>query len=399
MELFQNLGDKISGKAWPLDATTLCEQATKATGLQDFGSPPIEPALTALTASLREEASLHPLGRFLMYAHLRGLLQTRLQLHEYWREQGPSNFVFERPLFITGMPRSGSTFLQELLAQDPRNRSPRVWQVMSPLPGRRTMSWLGDSRVLKASASLWCFRKLAPLADSVHPLRAQTPHECVAIHSYTLLSEEFVTTCNVPSYEEFLHNADLSCAYRWQKRFLAHLQSDNANDQWVLKSPDHVRSFEHLFNVFPDAIIVQTHRDPVKVLESCVRLVAVLQRVFSDNVDTERLIARETRALAEAIDLSIEFRERHPELADRFVDINYSDLVSDPLAAVRRIYRLLGRPLTEDAENRMSQLAAGRGRYKWKGAAPSRPPPPVLSGQIPAFAQYCYKFGLISESK
>ena len=176
--------------------------------------------------SLELEADLHPLGRFLMRVHLRELLETRLRLDHAWSGQSEAldASLIQRPVFITGMPRSGSTFLHELLAEDPENRAPRVWEVMFPIPMGSKPPKKVDPRVRKAEASLWCFRRLAPGADSVYPMRAWTPHECVAIHSYTLLSEEFVSTGRVPTYEAFLHTADLGPTYLWQKRFLQHLQ-------------------------------------------------------------------------------------------------------------------------------------------------------------------------------
>ena len=109
----------------------------------------------------------------------------------------------QRPIMITGMPRSGSSFLYELLAEDPDNRAPRVWEVMFPIPIGTGVATKVDPRVQRADFALWCFRRLAPRADAVYPMRAWTPHECVAIHSYTFLSEEFVSTCYVPTYETF----------------------------------------------------------------------------------------------------------------------------------------------------------------------------------------------------
>jgi hypothetical protein len=190
--------------------------------LADFGDPPFDPALSILVKSLELEADLHPLGRFLMRAHFLELLETRLRLAQAWsgRAEVLDASVIERPIFITGMPRSGSTFLHELLAEDPDNRVPRVWEVMFLLRIKGESSNKADPRVRKAEACLWWFRRLAPSADSVYPMRARTPHECVAIHSYTLMSEEFVSTGRVPSYEAFLHAADLRPVYRWQKWFL-----------------------------------------------------------------------------------------------------------------------------------------------------------------------------------
>src|ERR1700761_5339760 len=132
----RSIGDRLSRQLWSLQSRALCEEARRRTGLRDFGDPPIEPALSILVNSLEIEAELHPLGRFLMRAHLRELLETRLRLAEVWaaRSQALEGSQIKRPVFITGMPRSGSTFLHELLAEDPANRVPRVWEVMFPIP-------------------------------------------------------------------------------------------------------------------------------------------------------------------------------------------------------------------------------------------------------------------------
>src|SRR6516165_9881428 len=257
----------------------LCAAARRRTGLADFGDPPLEPALSTLLNSLEEEANLHRLGRFLIHTHLLDILETRLRLTRAWRGclETLATSRIERPIFITGIPRSGSTFLCELLAQDSDNRSPRVWEVMFPLPAPGLRHSLHDSRRLRAAARLWWFRRLAPHVDEVYPIRACSPHECVAIHSHTFLSEEFVSTCRVPSYEAFLRATDLGPAYVWEKRFLQHLQLHRPTKRWVLKSPDHVYGLEQLFSVFPNALIIQTHRDPLAVLRSDVQLTRVLQ--------------------------------------------------------------------------------------------------------------------------
>src|SRR5215468_4634050 len=136
---WKNIGDKVSKRLWFLDSKMLCARARRRTGLEDFGEPPIEPALKALANSLEEEADLHPLGRFLMRMRLQSLLETRLRLVNDWqtRRQSIAESPIRRPIFVTGMPRSGSSFLHELLSQDPGNRAPRVWEVMYPVPARR----------------------------------------------------------------------------------------------------------------------------------------------------------------------------------------------------------------------------------------------------------------------
>ncbi len=388
------LGDAVSRRLWLLESEALCAEARRRTGLEDFGEPPLEPALSILLNSLEREANLHPLGRFLMRVHLRGLLETRLRLAASWNGQLEASPI-QRPVFITGMPRSGSTFLHELLATDPANRAPQVWEVMFPVPAPAGDPGDGDPRVRKAAAALWWFRRLAPGADSVHPLRACTPQECVAIQSYTLLSEAFLATCRIPSYEAFLHSQDLGPAYAWQRRFLQHLQLRRSPKRWVLKSPDHVYGLEELFAVFPDACVVQTHRNPLEVLRSSSQLLEVLHGLFARPGDREQIVAREARVLAEAMDRLMRFRDLHPELGGRFLDVKYSELVSDPLAAVRRIYRHFEMPLTDEATQQMRRLVSNRSRYRRRHPAPALADLGIeAQAEARRFDRYCCQFGI-----
>jgi len=263
---------------------------------------------------------------------------------------------------------------------------------MFPIPAPGTQTGRSDLRAMRAATRLWCFRRLAPGADSVHPLRASTPQECVAIQSYTLLSEEFVATCNVPSYEAFLHSTDLRPAYSWQRRFLQYLQSRDQT-RWILKSPDHVYSLEELFAVFPDAVVIQTHRNPLKVLRSSTQLVAVLHGLFARRIDAERIARREARVMADAIDRSTRFRDTHPELAHRFIDVRYTELVADPLAVVWQIYHQLQIDLTDCAAERMRRLAASRSRYPKKLGSPALAELGLdVLAEARRFERYCFRF-------
>jgi len=359
-------GDRLSRRLWLLQGDALCAEARRRTGLEDFGDPPPEPALSVLVNSLEGEADLHPLGRFFMRLHLRELLETRLRLAQAWsgRLEALEASVLQRPIFITGMPRSASSFLHELLAEDPENRVPQVWEVMFPVPRGGEPPNKVDPRVREAEAALWWFRRLVPGADSVYPLRAWTPHECVAIHSYTLLSDQFVSTCHVPTYEAFLHMADLTPVYRWQRRFLQYLQLGCSNTRWVLKCPDHVYGLDKLLAVFPDAQIIQIHRHPVDVLRSQIQLTKVLAKLFARPEEPDQLKKREARKIEEIVNCITRFRDAYPQLAGQFIDVNYSELVSDPLAVVCRIYQKLDIQLTEVAAERVRRMASSRSRYR-----------------------------------
>jgi Sulfotransferase family len=368
----RSLGDILSRQFWPLHAEALCAEARQRTGLADFGDPPLEPALSTLVNSLELQADLHPLGRFLMRIHLRGLLETRLRLTQAWREhrEAMDTSLVQRPVFITGMPRSGSTFLHELMAEDPENRTPRVWEVMFPIPTRKNVRSRVDPRIRKAEACLWWFRRLAPLADGMYPIRAATPHECVGIHSYTMLSQEFVLTCRIPAYEAFLREGNLGPAYAWQKRFLQYLQLSGRHKNWILKSPEHVYGLDHLLSVFPDAVVIQTHRNPLEVLRSSLQLNEMLEGVFAYPADRAQTEIREARSLIESMESIRSFRKAHPEFSGRFIDVHYDDLVSDPLETVRHIYHRLNWHLVEPASERIKRLAATRSRYKRRHRRP-----------------------------
>jgi hypothetical protein len=235
---------------------------------------------------------------------------------------------------------------------------------------------------------------LAPEADAVYPMRAATPHECVAIHSYTFLSEEFVSTCRVPAYEKFLRHTDLLPAYEWEQRFLQHLQFNTAASRWVLKSPDHVYGLEQLFAVFPDATIIQTHRNPVEVLRSSANLTRVLRGLYGHAGSLEQIHSREAAVLAECADRFMNFRDSHSELAHRIIDVRYADLVEDPVATVGYILKCVHTPITHEVTKRLRHTASKRSRYR--GVRSPRTPGalPVDRGLGAKFKQYCFRFGL-----
>jgi hypothetical protein len=396
---WNQLAENVSEKACRLDSTQLCTQARRKTGLDDFGEPSVEPALSILANSLETEANLHPLGRFLVRIHLLGILGARLKFNSQYRahEHEFEDSLALAPIFITGMPRSGSTFLHELIVQDQSLRAPRVWEVMSPADAATPDRGWRDLRVWNTAWCLWCFRRLVRKVDAVYPMRARTPHECVAIQGHTLLSEEFISTAHVPAYERFLRAADLRPAYAWEKKFLRFLQATTPEQRWVLKSPDHVRGLEALFAEFPNALVVQTHRNPLDSLRSSIQLTEVLHRLYGRPRSRDQIARREAENLSSNMDRMIQFRDRHPELADRFIDVNYSELSEDPLRVVRRIFRHFDLPLSDETLARMQRLARSRSAYAGRHTAPTLAEVGLNPrAQWKLFGEYCRRFGISS---
>jgi hypothetical protein len=340
-----------------LDSGQLFEDAQLQTGLQDFGDSQIPLRLAVLVASIEREAKLHRIGRFLVRKHLTSLLTRRLLLEQLWKRSKPVKGTIESPIFITGIPRSGSTFLHELLVAHESNRALRAWEMLEPLGS--TVAF----RKARTAIALWVFRRLASGADAVHPLRANSPHECVSLHSYSFLSREFGTMLKVPTYDAFLDQVDCTPAYLWQKRFLERAQSGGPVRRWILKAPDHAYSLDALFKVFPDAIVIQTHRNPVHVINSATRMTSVVRKAFSNDLDIEEIARGEAEALHDKICRIQNFRERRPDLESRFIDVKYHKLIADPVRVVRDIYYKLNIPFGSEAEQQVQQLASRSSRY------------------------------------
>jgi hypothetical protein len=236
--------------------------------------------------------------------------------------------------------------------------------------------------------------RLAPRLDVIHELGAELPEECLIITSHSFLSLQFQTSHHVPSYEAWLEDQDLTPAYLWHRRFLQHLQSDASDRRWVLKAPAHLFGLPALFAVYPDADVVFTHRDPVEVSVSLASLTSTLRRVFA-RVDPVAVGQEMTVRWASAIERACRDRDAGCAPAERFCDVRYTDLVSDPIGTVRRLYAHFARPFTPLAEARMrAYLAAhpkdAHGRHEYTAARFGLDP----ARERERYRAYCERFGL-----
>ena len=352
---------RIKQRLAPLDHDNLVGTAKRRTGLSDFGDPLCEEALRVLVSACNTEANLNMFGQFAARQHFLELLETRLSLVSQW-QAAPAmrEESIRKPVFITGLPRSGSTFLHDLFAHDPANRVPLTWEVMFPLPFPKRTKDDPESRIRKAESRLRLMRLLNPSVVKAHPIGARLPQECIAILSYSLLSEEFLCMFWIPSYEKWLRARDMRQAYRFHRDFIGHLPCPAPAERWVFKAPDHVYSLDALVDTYPDARIVFLHRDPMKVLGSVASLATKLRSAFSNHIDPLRTGINEARVLNEVTLKMMEFRDRHPSLSDRFIDIQYLELVRNPVATIRQIYGRFGLTLSADAKRRMYSFLEGR---------------------------------------
>lgn len=365
-----NAGGRVAGRAGlglvRLDARVLRDEARKQTGLDDFEDDGLFPeALDRVVRSLDTEAGLSLLGRIAAVQDLSRLLANRLRLVEDRRRfPAIAEEPIRRPLFVTGLPRTGTTLLHGLLAQDPANRAPLHWEMIYPSPPPGRFPETTTRRIGMAERQMRWFDLLAPELRRIHPLGACLPEECLIIHSHSGLSLQFQTSHHVPSYEAWLETQDLRESYAWHRRFLQQLQWRGPAERWVLKAPAHIFGLPALFAAYPDACVVFTHRDPLEVAPSLASLTTVLRRTFSDEVDPVATGREMTERWAGAIGRALRDRDTGVAPPEQFHDVLYVDLMRDPIGTVARLYARFDLPFTAVAEERMRRFLAANPKDK-----------------------------------
>jgi hypothetical protein len=375
----------------PIRAVDLIKTAKRRCGLDDFGGGDFFEGLSRLIDSCQRESQLNLIGRIVLRADLIRTLCSRLFMHRD-REAYPSIVRQEirEPLFIVGLPRSGTTLLHTLLALDPEHRVPLTWEVMTPSPPTRDNE---KRRIQRAISSCNCFNWLAPTFRQVHPVGAELPQECVSLMAPTFMSDQFDAMYYVPSYRAWFFRQDLRPAYEHHRSFLQHLQVRRNARRWVLKAPTHMFALPTLLDVYPDALFVQTHRAPLDAMASVSSLITILRRVFSDAVDPQTVCREAIDYWSKTLDRFLQ--ERGRLAAHRICDVNYAEIHHDPLAAVRRIYAHFGWSLSQKVEQRMRWALASQPEDRYKLHRYDLSQFGVQEAESAArFAAYCDRFGL-----
>jgi len=356
---FNRLGSAARrlGLETSLDFDDLLAAARKATGLDDFGDDYFREPLRVLLRSLEDEARLHPLGRTIMRGRIVGMLANRLRVEALLKEHpGIEGMEVSRPIVIAGLQRTGTTLLHRLLAADPRARALPAWEALNPAPLRGEGRHGTDRRRRAAKLSEKGLRWLSPQFFAVHPVEADAPEEDVMLLDHCFTSQAPEATLHVPSYAAWLEQQDLVPAYRYLARLMKVLAWPRPGRHWVLKTPHHMEYLAELLEVFPDAVIVQTHRDPHATTGSFCSMVAHGRGIFSDQVEPREVGRHWLRKVKRMIDRSAVVRDSRGGAS--FVDVSYYDLLDDPLAEVQRIYAAAGLELKQDAGDAMKALLA-----------------------------------------
>jgi hypothetical protein len=393
--------DLLADAVWPFRAPLAVDQmidmARSRTGLNEFGDAPFLVPLHNFLRACREEADLSLVGRVATRWDVVRFLSNLLRLHQ---EEARAPEILDqpiaKPIFISGLPRSGTTFLHSLLAEDPANLVPRVWQLIHPYPPQNGP----DLRLRRVSRQLRLFGVLAPDFRRMHPINAASPQECSEITAHVFASLRFDSTYDVPSYRKWLDETGHLDAYRFHRRFLQHLQyQTEAGRRWVLKCPDHVFALDAIRSVYPDAGLVFVHRDPLAVLLSVARLTETLRRPFTRSTDKAEIGRQDSDRWLTATELMIAAAQQQ-RFAEPIFHVHYLDLVNDPVGTVAALYRHFGDPLQPEAAARIGRLIAAKpnGGY---GAHGSRLEEYGLDSALERerFARYMAHFGIRPESR
>jgi hypothetical protein len=348
------LADRVGWLRRRLAADKLMRAAQLRAGLDDFGDLSFVDPLQRLLDALASQASLSVVGRIAAKWDAVRFLTSLLRLRaEEARTPAILRERIDRPIFITGLPRSGTTFLHRLMLADQENRAPLVWQTIYPYQPEGG----ADRRVAQVNSQLRAFERLAPEFRGLHPLYATSPQECSEITAHVFRSLRFDTTYHIPSYRAWLDRAGHVPAYRFHKRFLQHLQYQGTTGarrlgRWVLKCPDHVFAVDAIRAVYPDAGFVFVHRDPVSVLLSVAKLTEVIRAPFTRCIDPIAIGRQESARWLEGASQMIRVA-REPAHDTPICHVQHLDLITDPLATLASVYRHFGLPLSVEAEIRI----------------------------------------------
>ena len=372
-------------------AQDVLDEAVSASGLDDFGDDSFREGLEILVESLRSEARLNAIGEFAMRRQVVGHLIQRLKVEDWYRRHPEIGDEELLPALIgLGLPRTGSTALSALLAEDPDVRSLSLFEANRPCPPPSTV--VGDDpRIERMAAAMAAQDAMVPRIKHLVPVSPTGPAECLDLMALDFKSAGFIAYAKMPTYASWLiHDADFTSTYQYERRVLRLLQWGSPAKPWRLKAPSHMLGIEALAREFPDAKFVMTHRDVMEVMPSVADLYSELTKVFTDDLDLHYLGSLNVDQWSTGIERTMEYRAANE---DRFFDIDFRAMQADPIGAVRSLYAWLGQDVSPEFEQRMTQW--------WKRSAENReilerPGAEVFgidaAAVRPLFAQYSERF-------
>jgi hypothetical protein len=331
----------------------LIDAAQQLTGLTNLGDESILENLNRLVDAFNNEARLNAGGAASVEAELVATLANRLRVENYLASH-PELLArpIDRPMFVFGLPRTGTTLVINLLNEDPVRRSFLRWEAFDSVPPPKSGELHAGPRFEKSQAQLDMVLQYAPHISAIHHEDADSPTECQFAMSPSFCAQVYDSMYNIPSYHKwFLHEADYLPAFRYHKRLLQLLQAEAAG-RWTLKNPWHPLFLNALTTVYPDAQLVMTHRDPVDVVGSACSLLKVVRPMFTDSVDLNAIGKTMIETFDKMIERTLAYKEKHGW--DSIYDLQYADMMRDPIGEMKKLYQHFSEPFTAEAEAAMT---------------------------------------------
>lgn len=347
----------------------LAEASRRSGGLTDFGDGSFRPALQTLLTALDAEGKLSDIGRQILNERIIDLLKNRLIVEDYHRRHPEiADEPIVDPVVIVGLPRTGTTLLQRILGCDARFYPMLWWETRFPAPLPDTPADGPDQRIALGKAEVAAMLAAMPKLLSIHPFDAEAPDEegMLLEHSFHAFFDAYA---DIPSYTQWMWEHDQTPAYEYLKRMLKFIQwqkrqrgATASSGRWVLKTPHHLRQIDVLFKVFPDAKVIQTHRDPLQTIPSIASFNDTLWRVYGRDVDAAHAGRQWSDIFSRGMKKTMAWRDAHG--AGRFLDVWFADTLSRPLEVVRAIYEFVGLSFPEGIQERMQTYLEQHSREK-----------------------------------
>ncbi len=345
----------------PLDADALCAKASADTGLSDFGPGDYRERLDVYLAALRDIEGLHPAGVVNFYGQLLQLLKNRLLLADLLHRHPEINDIELRsPVVIAGLPRTGTTHLHNLLASAPTFRTMPYWESNEPFPLPAEAGVQPDPRRARMDVAVSVINLVMPHFALMHEMTTDHVHEEIQLLANDFSTMLFETLAHVPGWRDYYQAHDQTPHYRYLATQLRAMQFLRGGRRWLLKSPQHLEQVPVLDRVFPDSIVVFTHRDPVPVALSMVAMITYSARMHRSAVPVEEIAGYWIDRLERMLNALI--RDRDVIGPDRSVDIRFDDFMAGELGVAERVYALAGEPFSDAARAAITGYLAGHQR-------------------------------------
>jgi len=350
---------KVKLDPFKINADAIISKAQKKA--EFYGSlPRAEDGLRRLVRSINEEGNANPFGALAVKSLIERILYGRYKIEqEMARNPWIEDQSIKQPVFIIGMPRTGTTILHAIMHEDPAHRSPLAWECLLPYPVATPETFRNNEQLKTIKKEFGQLFKLVPDFQKKHYMAADSPQECLGITAFDFNSFQFSAQLYLPSYMDwFSHDSYMLETMRFHKRFLQYLQSGGVKaERWLLKTPVHLMRLPEIFEVYPDARIIMTHRPPADVVSSTASLISSVRSLYSDNEDPVVTGHEQADFWSLSFDSFLESRKKLQK-EDQIIDLKFEDFIKDQMGTIRQIYEHFDWELTDVAQGNFKNFLA-----------------------------------------